>query len=187
MKKKMAKNSAGGGTETGMAGVELLLTAACFLTQDEAPQDQDDLVEDGPLDVVRGLLDEAHSTERVETIMMGIMMQFPMVLRFLEHPNVWVGDTAASCDSSPHKNGMRNIDTTVNGIGIENENGSLSIIASSCSYPQLVLLGEFYQHHVNSAFFFQSGHVDLHLGTTVLPSCSSCFLSLDSNIYFPSS
>jgi hypothetical protein len=42
-------------------------------------------------------------------MLMGVMMMFPMVLKFLSHPNVWVGDSAASCDSTPHTQGMTNI------------------------------------------------------------------------------
>jgi hypothetical protein len=55
-----------------------------------------------------------------------------MVLKFLEHPpNVWVGDTAASCDSSLHRIGMTNIKQSENRIAIENRNGSLSKVTDS--------------------------------------------------------
>ena len=36
-------------------------------------------------------------------------MGFPKALSLLEDPNVWIADTAASCDSSPHLNGAVNV------------------------------------------------------------------------------
>jgi hypothetical protein len=118
------KKAAAGGSkdETGMTGVEVILAATTVSTQDVASEDQE-TVQDGWIVEERDL---ATGTGSIETMLMGVMMMFPMVLKFLSHPNVWVGDSAASCDSTPHTQGMTNIMKTKNGIGIENGNGSLS-------------------------------------------------------------
>jgi hypothetical protein len=123
LKKKNAKKN--GETETGMAGVELTLAATCVLTQDEATTAKQDW------DWCDDMLDDPYETEWVETTMMGVMMHFPMLLKFLEHPNVWVGDTAASCDSTPHKTGLVKITKATSGVGIENGNGSMSQVEGS--------------------------------------------------------
>jgi hypothetical protein len=137
LKKKSAKKSNGGSGEAGMAGVEVILTATGVITRDEASQDHVDCneEEDGWLDVTHDLFIDDNGTGFVETytetMLMGVVMEFPMVMKFLEHPNVWVGDTAASCDSLPHKIGMTNIKTNDNNITIENGNGSLSEVVGS--------------------------------------------------------
>jgi hypothetical protein len=100
----------------------VILAATTVSTQDVASEDQE-TVQDGWIVEERDL---ATGTGSIETMFMGVMMMFPMVLKFLSHPNVWVGDSAASCDSTPHTQGMTNIVKTKNGIGIENGNGSLS-------------------------------------------------------------
>jgi hypothetical protein len=94
------------------------------LTQDEATVKQD-------WDWCDDMLDKTQEMEWVETTMMGVLMHSLMLLKFLEHPNVWVGDTAASPDSTPHKNGMVNINTSISGIGIENGNVSMSKVTGS--------------------------------------------------------
>jgi hypothetical protein len=36
-------------------------------------------------------------------------MSFPKALDLLDDPNVWIADTAASCDSTPHSRGAVNV------------------------------------------------------------------------------
>ena len=133
LKKKQAKKANGGSDETGMSGVEVLLAATVVLTQDESSPCDESNEKDNTdwQDATHDLFNAEMDTGTVETLFMGVDMEFPKVLKFLEHPNVWVGDTAASCDSSPHSVAMTNIKNNENGIAIENGNGSLSKVSGS--------------------------------------------------------
>jgi hypothetical protein len=88
MKKKMEKKGSG---ETEMGAVEVLLSATCVSEHSEVS-----LLEDE--DECNGWIvnDDVWRPGWVETALMGVMMMFPMVLKFLEQANVWVGDTASS-------------------------------------------------------------------------------------------
>jgi hypothetical protein len=84
------------------------------------------------------VFNETPCTEFIEMLFMGVQMQFPMVLKLVEHPNVWVGDTGTSCNSTPHKEGIEGMHQLTNGIGIENGNGSLSKVTASGEIPGMV-------------------------------------------------
>jgi hypothetical protein len=38
-----------------------------------------------------------------------LSMSFPNSLKLLEDPNIWIADTGATCNTTPHKVGARNI------------------------------------------------------------------------------
>jgi hypothetical protein len=49
----------------------------------------------------------SHSRGGLELLLMA--MSFPKALDLLDDPNVWIADTATSCDSTPHSKGAVNI------------------------------------------------------------------------------
>jgi hypothetical protein len=49
----------------------------------------------------------SHSRGGLELLLMA--MSFPKALDILDNPNVWIADTAASCDSTPHSRGAVNV------------------------------------------------------------------------------
>jgi hypothetical protein len=49
----------------------------------------------------------SHSRGGLELLLMA--MSFPKALDILDDPNVWIADTAASCDSTPHSRGAVNV------------------------------------------------------------------------------
>jgi hypothetical protein len=49
----------------------------------------------------------SHSRGGLELLLM--VMSFPKALDILDNPNMWIADTAASCNSTPHSRGAVNI------------------------------------------------------------------------------
>jgi hypothetical protein len=49
----------------------------------------------------------SHSKGGFELLLMA--MSFPKALELLNDPNVWIANTAASCDSTPHSRGPENV------------------------------------------------------------------------------
>jgi hypothetical protein len=55
-------------------------------------------------DTVKDKHDQCFETDMVEVTLAG--MEFPDSMRLLSDPHIWIGDTAASVHTSPHKHGM---------------------------------------------------------------------------------
>jgi hypothetical protein len=47
---------------------------------------------------------------------MLMAMSFPKDLSILENPNIWIADTAATCDSTPHHQGAINLQEGNGGV-----------------------------------------------------------------------
>jgi hypothetical protein len=54
------------------------------------------------------------SQSRPELMLMA--MSFPKDLSILENPNIWIGDMAATCDSTPHHQGAINLQEGNSGV-----------------------------------------------------------------------
>jgi hypothetical protein len=59
---------------------------------------------------------------KVEYLLMA--MEFPTDQKFLDNPNVWIGDTGDSVHMSPHRNGMRDLQKAKSVDAITMANGS---------------------------------------------------------------
>jgi hypothetical protein len=51
-------------------------------------------------------------------------MEFPTDQKFLDNPNVWIGDTGVSVHMSPHRSGMRGLQKAKSVDAITMANGN---------------------------------------------------------------
>jgi hypothetical protein len=94
-----------------------------------------------------------HSREGLELLLMA--MSFPKALDLLDDPNVWIADTAASCDSTPCSRGAANIRNGNGGVIFGNrKNNNTDVIFDWRDHGNKILM-ETLQNikHVKSAKF----------------------------------
>jgi hypothetical protein len=68
---------------------------------------------------------------RVEYLLMA--MEFPTDQKFLDNPNVWIGDTGASVHMTPHRSGMHDVKAAelVNAITMANGSSENATVIGS--------------------------------------------------------